>query len=274
VTDRQLTTVRLLLLWVLLELAAAAQVRSASGRSLLAVWLSNVTRPVSVAAEGVVTGIEHVAATFGSTQKLVTENRRLREELEFSRARRLLLEADLEVVHELQRVLELAEVATTTPIAARCVFRDPMLGSMQLRLAGSAPVPRDTPVLGPGGVVGRVVRCRAATCWVELVTHPAAAVAVQASIDRVAGLAVGTGGAELEVRYVSRTATVLVGQVLTTSGADGIYPIGLPVAEVTRVRETDSPFLHIRARPVVDVTSLRAVLLVPGSAAGDPEDDR
>ena len=41
--------------------------------------------------------------------------------------------------------------------------------------------------------------------------------------------------------------------------------IGLPVARVTRVRETGSPFLEITARPIVDVVRLRAVLLIPRS---------
>ena len=262
-TDRQLNIVRLLLLWLLLELAAAAQIGTASGRSLLASWLSMLVRPVTSTAESAVNGVEHLVATVASTQRLVTENRRLREELEFSIAHRILLEADLEAALELARVIDLADVIESSSIAARCVFRDPLLGSMQLRLAESVTIPRDTPVLGPGGVVGRVVRSRAETCWVELVTHPAAAVAVQVSGEGVAGLAVGTGGGDLEVRFVSRSATVLVGQVLSTSGADGIYPVGLPVAKVTRVRETDSPFLEVRARPIVNVVDLRAVLLIP-----------
>lgn len=262
-TDRQLTVVRLLLLWLLLELAAAAQVRTASGRSLLATWVSAAVRPVTTTAASAVAGLEHAAATFGATQRLVTDNRRLREELDFAVAHRALLEADVEAALDLVRVVDLAGVVRSSSVAARCVFRDPLLGSMQLRTAEPASVPLDTPVLGPGGIVGRVVRSRGDTLWVELVTHPAAAVAVQLQGGDNAGLAVGGGGGELEVRFVPRSATVLVGQSLVTSGADGIYPVGLPVAEVTRVRETDKPFLEIRARPVVDVTELRAALLLP-----------
>jgi rod shape-determining protein MreC len=270
VTDRQLTLVRLLLLWLLLEFAAAAQVRTASGRSLLATWVSTAVHPVTTAAESAVSGLAHAAAAFGSSQRLVADNRRLREELEFALARQTLLEADLEAALDLVRVVELADVVASSAVAARCVFRDPFLGSMQLHIAEPAVVPPDTPVLGPGGVAGRVVRSRGDTLWVELVTHPAAAVAVQLPGETTSGLAVGGSGRDLEVRFVPRSATVLVGQRLVTSGADGIYPVGLPVAEVTRVRETDSPFLEIRARPVVDVNDLRAVLLLPqlASAAG------
>lgn len=267
-TDRQLLVVRLLLLWLLLELAAAAQVRDGGGRSLLATWVSTMVRPLTTTAEATVDGLEHLAATFGSTQRLVADNRTLREELEFAVAHRILLEADLQAALDLARIVDLTDVVESPSIAARCVFRDPYLGSMQLRIAGPAIVPADTPVLGPGGIVGRVVRSRGDTLWVELLTHSAAAVAVQLPGEAVAGLAVGGSGRDLEVRFVPRSATVLVGQRLVTSGADGIYPVGLPVAEVTRVRETDSPFLEVRARPVVDVTELRAALLLPRVVAG------
>jgi rod shape-determining protein MreC len=68
----------------------------------------------------------------------------------------------------------------------------------------------------------------------------------------------------VSVLYVPRAADLLRGDGLITSGADGIYPAGIPVARITRIRETDAPFLEIRARPTVDLATLRVVLLLPG----------
>ena len=68
-----------------------------------------------------------------------------------------------------------------------------------------------------------------------------------------------------------------MGEVLVSSGLDGIFPKGLPVAEVTAIERSDiSLFLTVHARPLVDYNSLEEVLLftrIPGSAPEeDPED--
>lgn len=261
-TDRQTHALRLLLLWLLLEVAAAAQVRDASGQSLLATWLAALVRPATWTAESVAVAARRISAGLADGQRLAAENRRLEEALDFSLARESLLEEDLRATRELVEASTLVGNLGWKAVAARCVFRDVSLGSMQVRLSVPSPIGRDTPVVGAGGVVGRVTHSRSMSCWVELITHPAAAIAVQSTNGDVVGLAVGTGGPDLEVRFIPRTATVLVDEPLLSSGADGIYPVGLPVARVTRVRETGAPFLEVRARVSADIPHLRATLLL------------
>lgn len=112
-----------------------------------------------------------------------------------------------------------------------------------------------------------MVRSAHRTLWLELITHPAAAVAVHTRDGTVPGLATGSGSLELEVAYVARTARLLRGDLLYTSGADGIYPPGIPVAEVVRIRESDATFLEVVARPLAELPTTRVVLLLPDWAA-------
>jgi len=60
------------------------------------------------------------------------------------------------------------------------------------------------------------------------------------------------------------------GTTLVTSGADGIYPPGIPVARVTRVRETDKTFLEVRGVPSAELRETRLVLLLPNWSPREP----
>jgi rod shape-determining protein MreC len=124
-------------------------------------------------------------------------------------------------------------------------------------------VPADTPVVGATGLVGRVIRSSRRSCWIETLTHPAAAVAVMTQSGEIEGLVTGDGTRDVAVEYVSRNAELLRGELLVTSGADGIYPPGIPVAAVSRIRESDAAFLEVLATPAVDLSRVRVVLLLP-----------
>jgi rod shape-determining protein MreC len=136
----------------------------------------------------------------------------------------------------------------------------------------------NVPVATPGGVAGRVLRAAMQASTVLLVTDPNSKIPVVSRVHRTTGILSGQGaGEDLEVRYVPLNAPLEVGEVLVTSGLAGIFPKGLPVAEVTGIERSDiSLFLTVHARPLVDYNSLEEVLLftrAPGSALEeDPED--
>ncbi len=123
-----------------------------------------------------------------------------------------------------------------------------------------------------GGLVGRVVRSEGRRHWLQLVTHAAAAVAVNTHDASVQGLVLGTGTDSLTVAYVPRQADLQRGAVLVTSGGDGIYPPGIPVAAVVRLRETDEPFLEIDAKATAQLRTARVVLLLPGWSPASAEE--
>jgi rod shape-determining protein MreC len=72
-----------------------------------------------------------------------------------------------------------------------------------------------------------------------------------------------TRGGVLELRFMAGNADVQADDVLTTSGIDGVYPPGLPVAKIDRIeRRADSAFARIYCVPQAHVASARHVLVL------------
>lgn len=132
----------------------------------------------------------------------------------------------------------------------------------------------DTPVLCTEGVVGRIYRAGFSVATVLLLTDPSSRIAVVGSDNRATGVVYGMGeGEKLVVKYVGLKSTIEPGEILLTSGMDGVYPKGLPVAKVSGVkREEGTLFMEVQAIPLVDIPRLEEVLLL--KRAAKPEDTR
>lgn len=265
--ETRLFLLRLGLVWIALELLAATQALTPTGERVAWHWLRSGVQPVVRAASWVGSATADVAGGLRDTSQLIVDNRRLRLELEQLDARNLLLREDLAALREGSRLLATLVGFEGDAVVGRCVFRDPARGRLEVRVGTPGEVPKDTPVLGAGGLVGRVVESRGRRLWIQLLTHPAAATAVQTTDGVLQGLAVGSGRPDLlEIQYIPRAANLLQGVGFVTSGADGIYPAGIPVATVASIREREGAFLEVRATPGVALARLRVVLLLPGAS--------
>lgn len=132
----------------------------------------------------------------------------------------------------------------------------------------------DTPVLCTEGVVGRIYKAGLSVATVLLLTDPSSRIAVVGSTNRAAGVAYGMGaGDKMVIKYVGLKQTIEPNEILVTSGMDGVFPKGLPVARVTAVkREEGTLFMDVQAEPLVDIPRLEEVLLL--KRAQKPEDAR
>ena len=89
-------------------------------------------------------------------------------------------------------------------------------------------------------------------------------------------LIVGTGNIDkLELRHVTNTVDIQVGDLLITSGLDDRYPTEYPVAEITSIKQASGEaFMKIEAKPLVDLSTIREVLLMwPQDFASNFEND-
>lgn len=273
-TARETLGLRLLLLWVLLELAAAAQVRTASGHLLVTTWLTAASQPIDWICDELAAAGRAVVASMASRQRVARDHRRLERDLEFELARRVLLQGELDALREMLSTAPGVVGFGDRPVVARCLYRNLAVGRLEVRTPESVTVAADTPAIGSGGLMGRVISGGGHTAWIELIIHPAAAVAVQTEDGLIQAIAAGTGGHELEIHYVPRSAPLVVDAVLITSGADGVYPVGIPVATVTHVREREAAFLEVRARPTAAIATARVVFLLPLVPAAGPRGSR
>jgi len=206
------------------------------------------------------------------------ENDALKAEMERMRAEFGTLVENRAELHRLRTLLSLPDAAVLRPIGARVIAGrigpNAVLESVTISrgyLSGGA---SGTPVITHLGVVGRVLRASANTATVLLLTDPASRIAVLSQDTRTPGILAGRSARlPMEMDYVTRNYTVHPGAILITSGLDGVYPKGIPVARVLSVAPSDfSQFQHILAEPLVDIERLEEVLLLEHpakSAIGD-----
>lgn len=171
----------------------------------------------------------------------------------------------------LRRLLALSDPLPVEVLGARVTARAPsFLSNLVYIDRGSRQGVRvDAPVLSGEGIVGRVLLVSADQAQVQLISNPDAAIGVMLEQSRTPGVLSGTGDALLELNYIGNTDPVAVGEVVLSSGLDGIFPKGMSIGRVVEVARGKGVFQEIRVKPLVDLIHLEevAVLLDPK----DPE---
>lgn len=177
--------------------------------------------------------------------------------------------------HELLRLRELLSFSTPehwTPIGARVIGTrigpQAALNSLILDKGFATGATPGTPAVTKNGVVGQILRSSPHFSTVLLINDPSCRIAVISQESRFQGMLSGNGpGRPLDVHYVPPNAQVRIGELLLTSGLDGLFPKGIPVAWVESAKPSDtSPFQTIKAWPLVQLNRLEEVLLLQPSS--------
>mgnify|MGYP001207062639 CR=1 FL=1 len=174
--------------------------------------------------------------------------------------------ASAQSARSLEALLGLRRAIEESTVSARVIAGDavPYFRTVTIDRGQGSGVRRDLAVISPDGVVGRVVGNpgqRAAK--VQLLVDRNAAAGALIERTRVAGLVVGDpGDGVLGMAYVSEFEDVRVGDVVVTSGIDGIYPKGLPIGDVVRVSSGQGLYRTIEITPRVQFNDLEYVLVI------------
>lgn len=145
--------------------------------------------------------------------------------------------------------------------------RDPFTRKVIIDRGSQHDVRAGQPVVDNHGLVGQVTRAYPWLAEVTLVTDKGQFVPVQNVRNGLRAVLSGTGSdGALELRFIPLNADFQIGDELVTSGIDGVYPPGLPVARVTNVeRSADQIFARITGTPLGGVANHTHVLVVSGS---------
>lgn len=246
------------------------QVRVPGAGSSLQAAVLTVFAPVSRGSSALVTGVGEGWSGYVALRDMRSENRALRRALT-----RLQVENQLlaDAAREGDRLRELLALELDSPhptVAARVValeldgpFRVAVLdrGTRQGIRAGDG-------VISPAGVVGRVTAASPFLSKIQLITDPSSGAAALVERTRVQGMVVGRGVNKVEMQYVSALADVQAGDMITTSGLDGIYPGGLRVGRVVRVGAGEGLQRRIAIETAVDFSTLEEVLVLVAEPPG------
>jgi len=255
----------------------STQVNAPSGRPLLSALTFGVVGEVQRASMGVVRGVQEAWGGYVALREVQEENARLQQQLQTLQVRLQEQRAMAERAQSLRQLLELRERAGLDTVAAEVIAgpASPDFRTVTIDRGSREGLAADMAVISPAGVVGRVIQPSTRAAIVQLLVDRNAAVGALIERSRVQGIVLGVGSETLQLEYVSDTADVQAGDLVVTSGIDGIYPKGFVIGTVERIEGGPSGFQVIAVRPAVDFTRLEEVLVVvtppPGRALTDPE---
>jgi rod shape-determining protein MreC len=175
--------------------------------------------------------------------QLLLENQRLRALLEM-RDRQGLSARGAQVIYQ-----------AADPYSRKLILDQGQLQGLQ---AGS-------PVMDENGIVGQITRAYPMVSELTLITDRDHAIPVLNVRNGLRGVAYGDsdGSDMIELRYMATNADIQEGDMLTTSGIDGVFPPGLPVARVARVeRRSESIFARILCQPIALTQGVRNVMVI------------
>ena len=176
----------------------------------------------------------------------------------------------------LRALLELRPALAVRSQAAEVMYEaaDPFSRKVFIDRGQAQGVALGAPVINEAGVLGQVTHVYALTAEVTLLSDKDAAIPVLNTRTQQRSAAFGVpsgGGPSMELRFMSGNADVQAGDELQTSGLDGIYPPGLPVARVVSVeRRAEAGFARILLTPAAPSGGVRHVLVLEPMAAQLP----
>ena len=176
---------------------------------------------------------------------------------------------------QLRALLELRPALSVRSQAAEVLYEaaDPYSRKVFIDRGQLQGVQAGAPVINDAGVLGQVTRVFPLMAEVTLLVDRRAAIPVLNERTQARSAAFGgAAGSGLELRFIATNADVREGDLLVTSGLDGVYPPGLHVARVAGVnRRAESAFADIALQPAAPADGVRHVLVLEPLAAQLPE---
>jgi rod shape-determining protein MreC len=229
-----------------------------------------VTYPIQQGASSLGNWIGGLFGNFGELRRASTENQQLHRQIDQMQTELRDTRERASEAERLEKLFKLNEKSAYQTVVARVIARDPSMwfDSVTIDKGRWSGVEVNMPVITSGGIVGRVVSTSPWSAQVMLVTDEksgAGAIVGQLGESNALGSVKGMGeNGLLEMRYVSGMEKVQVGDTVTTTGQDAIYPPGYTVGAVVEVRPgsaTQAQVIHIRPGAGLDRLKEVAVLM-------------
>lgn len=242
----------------------SAQVNTASGLPVLQVVTFGSFSEVQRATMALIDGVRGLWSGYVALQQVQEENAALKQELQNLQVRFQQERAEAQRTDNLRQLLELRDRANLETVAAEVIAgpASPDFRTVTIDKGSSDGLATDMAVISPAGVVGRVILPSGRAAKVQLLIDRNAAAGVLIERTRVQGIVMGMGDGVLRLQYVPGTADVKTGDLVVTSGIDGIYPRGFVIGTVDHADRGAGAYLEISVRAAVDFARLEEVLIV------------
>ena len=256
----------LLLSLYILTATARGQIKNEPVGALL-MW---ILRPLQIAGQGTANWIKGFRDHYDTLAGFRSENERLRKrvqtlEIEWQR----LLEAEA-TNRRLQQLLDFRSELPAGAITASIIASSATswFQSCVLNKGSADGLRKGMAVVTPMGVVGKVVTVTGRTAKVLLLTDPNSGIDVLVQRTRSRGIVSGSLESGTVLKYMKRSEDVQEGDRLVTSGLDNVFPKGLLVGTVIKVRKQNlGLFQSVEVWPAVHAERVEEVLVVSAETA-------
>jgi len=263
-------------------LLISAQVNSRTGVPVLEAVTFGIFAEVQRGVSSGVMGVRRVWNGYVGLRGLKSENDSLKRQLADAQVALQAQRALADRSRGLEKLLELRDRSDLRMTAAEIIgaAATPDFRTLTIDKGTRDGLRPDMSVIAPAGVVGRIVMPSARAAKVQLLLDRNAAAGALIERSRAQGVVVGSGEDRLRMENVSEASDIVVGDIVVTSGIEGIYPKGFIIGRVDTVEKNGPSYRSITVKPAVDFSSLEEVLVVltptpahetPAEAAGGRE---
>ena len=242
----------------------SAQVNSRTGVPVLEAVTFGVFAEAQRGLSTGVSGVRRAWSRYVWLRNVEAENADLRRQLDDVRVQYQERRALADRATQLEDVLALRDRSNLQTLAADIIASSasPDFRTLTINKGTNHGLKPDMAVIAAAGAVGRIVVPSPGAAKVQLLIDRNAAAGALIERSRAQGVALGGGGERLRLEYVSEVSDVVVGDLVVTSGIDGIYPKGFTIGRVDTVEKTGPAYKLITIKPAVNFSSLETVLVV------------
>lgn len=217
--------------------------------------------------------VDYANTYFQGMQGLQAENKDLKHN-QLQTAPNLQRLEQLEAENQrLRKLLAVKEREKANGQVAQILYtaRDPFSRKVIVDKGQQSGIVAGQPAIDETGVVGQVTRIFPFSAEITLITDKDQAVPVQVVRSGQRSVVFGLGNGQMELRYMPANADVQVGDLLVTSGLDGVYLPGFPVAKVMNIeRDSAYSFARIFCVPVAGVENFGEIMVLAPREARPP----
>lgn len=252
---------------------ASTSTKGVGGTVITGKIISAITSPVQYGITSIVRGVKTLWTSYIYLINVNRENALLKNNIEkLKQENNQLLEAVF-LNNRLKDLLAFKQELTAATEAADVIGIEisGWIKTITINKGVSDGIKRDMIIATPLGIAGRIIDAQSTSSKALLVTDPRCAIDVIVQRTRVKGIAEGNGADRLILKYTRHEDDVRVGDILISSGLDGIFPKGMAVGEIVRVEKgEDNFFMDIEVNPSADLKKLEEVLVVKEASSLAP----
>jgi rod shape-determining protein MreC len=243
--------------------------RNAPTQQPLRSLTQSIVYPIQRGASGLGNWVGGLFGGVGQLRRASAENEQLRAQIEQMQIELRDKREKSAAAERLKKLLQLTEQSQYKTVVAQVIARDPTMwfDAISIDKGRWSGIENNMPVITADGIVGRVVSTGPVSAQVMLITDEksgAGAIVGQLGQSNAIGSIKGMSESGLlDLRYVSGLEKVQIGDMVFTTGQDGIYPAGYSIGQVIEVRPgsaTQAQVIHIRPSAGLDRLKEVAVL--------------